>query len=51
MSKHQWPATWQHLWGPWRQKTKAGTGRPVIQYRTCVHPDCHEFEEREAPKS
>jgi len=47
VTEHKWLAPEQHLWGPW--KYKVGLPKP-IQYRQCLHPNCTEVEEREAPK-
>lgn len=46
-SGHTWPSDGEHLFTEWM----ALTGPPKAkQYRKCVHPKCHHFEEREAPK-
>jgi hypothetical protein len=51
LSDHRWPADQaDHKWGPWRQKTKTGTGKPAMQTRACIHPGCGAYQEREAPK-
>jgi len=46
---HQWPTDGSCVFGPWMLKTaREGTQKP-IQYRVCVHPQCHESQTREAP--
>jgi len=46
MENHNWPAPEEHVWSPWMTKT----GLPkATQWRGCVHPECHETEERPAP--
>lgn len=48
VKKHEWPAEGEHLWGPWMNKR--GLPKPT-QYRMCVHPECHDAQERKAPQA
>lgn len=45
---HAWPMLGQHLWTTWQ--TKTGMPKATL-YRTCLHPDCHEVEVKDAPNA
>ena len=41
MQKHDWKTDANgHIWGRWMSKTR------TTEYRQCVHPSCHEVQER-----
>jgi hypothetical protein len=45
--EHNWPKKDEHLWCEWM--ALKGLPKPM-QYRKCVHPNCHAYEEREWPQ-
>lgn len=49
---HAWPTNpAEHVWGKWYTHTVQVGVVPPTQYRTCVYPDCHYTEYREAPSA
>jgi hypothetical protein len=50
-TNHAWPTNPdEHVWSRWM----AQSGPPQsahTQYRICVHPDCHAYEDRAVPNA
>jgi hypothetical protein len=55
---HKWPKDGDHMWDRWHNQGKRivdiGNGKTAMRHfqsRSCLHPDCHAWQDREAPNA